>query len=92
VPQPPPGGQRPPYQPNVPCETQAPITSLDAKAGVPPNQMAADLSAPGAALRAQSALGALADTLRGLVKQQGLAMTVSHLLPSLDQLKQLRVK
>ncbi|MGI8506703.1 MAG: MlaD family protein [Solirubrobacteraceae bacterium] len=34
-PQLPPGGQRPPYMPNVPCETQAPITNLEAPAGGP---------------------------------------------------------
>jgi phospholipid/cholesterol/gamma-HCH transport system substrate-binding protein len=90
VPEPPPGGKRPPYEPNVPCETQAPITSLDATAGVPPSPLKADLSEPGAALRAQSALGSLADLVRGLVKQQGLGMTVSHALPSLDALKELR--
>jgi len=38
-PQLPPGGQRPPYMPNVPCETQAPITSLYAPSGGPIRQM-----------------------------------------------------
>jgi ABC-type transporter Mla subunit MlaD len=89
VPQPPPGEQRPPYEPNVPCETQAPITSLQATPGVPPNQVSADLSSPGAALRAQSALGSLSDLLRGLLQQQGSKLTVSSMLPSLDQLKKL---
>jgi hypothetical protein len=91
VPQPPPGEQRPAYQPNVPCETQAPITSLQATPGVPPNQVAADLSAPGAALRSQSALGSLADVLRGLLKGQGSKLSVSSILPTLDQLKQLKL-
>ncbi len=31
----PPGGKRPPYMENVPCETQKPITSLYAKSGPP---------------------------------------------------------
>lgn len=32
-PTPPPGGQRPPLQPNVPCETQAPIKDLSSPSG-----------------------------------------------------------
>jgi phospholipid/cholesterol/gamma-HCH transport system substrate-binding protein len=31
----PPGGLRPPYKPNVPCETQAPITDLSAPSSAP---------------------------------------------------------
>jgi phospholipid/cholesterol/gamma-HCH transport system substrate-binding protein len=34
-PQVPPGGKRPPYQENVPCESQAPISSLNAPASGP---------------------------------------------------------
>jgi hypothetical protein len=34
-PQVPPGGLRPPYQPNVPCETQPPITDLSTPSSAP---------------------------------------------------------
>jgi phospholipid/cholesterol/gamma-HCH transport system substrate-binding protein len=34
----PPGGKRPPYEPNVPCETQAPISSLYAATSGPISQ------------------------------------------------------
>ena len=71
----------------MPCETQAPITSLDTTAGVPIPSQKTNLDAPGAALRAQTALGALADQARQIVSQQGLKVTVSKLLPSLSALK-----
>jgi phospholipid/cholesterol/gamma-HCH transport system substrate-binding protein len=86
-PEPPPGELRPPYEPNVPCETQAPITSLNTTAGVPIAPQKTNLDAPGAALRAQTALGALADQARQIISQQGLKMTVSKVLPSLSALK-----
>ena len=89
VPAVPPGGKRPPYEPNVPCETQAPITTLnDATSQAAPKELNADLDAPGAALRAQTALGALADLIRGDAHDQDLSLKVSSLLPSLAQLKQ----
>ena len=53
-PQPPPGGKRPPLQPNVPCETQAAITSLDTPTGGPPQQEQTNLNTPGASLLQQS--------------------------------------
>jgi virulence factor Mce-like protein len=40
----PPGGKRPPYEETVPCETQAPITSLAAASGAPIAQVATGLS------------------------------------------------
>jgi len=86
VPVPPPGGKRPPYKPNVPCETQAPITTLSATSGAAPAQGPASLSAPGAALRAQSALGALANLITGTVAQQKLPLKVSLKLPSIKQM------
>jgi virulence factor Mce-like protein len=62
-PQVPPGGKRPPYEPNVPCESQAPISSLYAPASGPISQTSTSLSAPGAQARwqgvAQNAIGAL---------------------------------
>jgi phospholipid/cholesterol/gamma-HCH transport system substrate-binding protein len=42
----PPGGHNPPLQPNVPCETQAPITNLNATTTAPPKQMSVDPGAP----------------------------------------------
>jgi phospholipid/cholesterol/gamma-HCH transport system substrate-binding protein len=87
-PAPPPGEKRPPYEPNVPCETQAPITTLDTTAGLPINSLKTNLDAPGAALRAQSALGALSDEVRGIVKQQRLHVDVASKLPSLAAMKQ----
>jgi phospholipid/cholesterol/gamma-HCH transport system substrate-binding protein len=47
----PPGGKRPPYEENVPCESQAPITSLYAATGAPMQQSQTNLSAPGAEAR-----------------------------------------
>jgi hypothetical protein len=44
----PPGGKRPPYEETVPCETQAPITSLAAASGAPIAQVATGLSTPAA--------------------------------------------
>jgi phospholipid/cholesterol/gamma-HCH transport system substrate-binding protein len=79
-PQLPPGGRRPPLRPNVPCETQAPISSLYAPPGPPISPLASDssLSSPGAALRWKSAARAALDYLTGQAKQQGLAVKVSH--------------
>jgi virulence factor Mce-like protein len=88
VPVPPPGEKRPPYEPNVPCETQAPITNLQATPGLGPSQLKTSLDEPGAALRAQSALGALANQLRRNVKQDHLPLTISNKLPTLAQMKQ----
>ncbi len=68
----PPGGKRPPLMPNVPCETQAPITDLSAPVATPPTQVASDLSAPGASLRSQSAARAAAGLAKDLAAQQGL--------------------
>jgi phospholipid/cholesterol/gamma-HCH transport system substrate-binding protein len=85
----PPGGARPAYEPNVPCETQAPITTLDDASGAAPKEGPASLAAPGAALRAQTALGALASEVRGIVDQQKLPLKISTQLPTLAQLKSL---
>ncbi|HUE26063.1 MAG TPA: hypothetical protein VMP89_04765, partial [Solirubrobacteraceae bacterium] len=46
---------RPPLKPNVPCETQQPITNLSAPSGAAPQPVSTPVSAPGAALRRQSA-------------------------------------
>jgi phospholipid/cholesterol/gamma-HCH transport system substrate-binding protein len=50
-PQVPPGGHTPPFEPNVPCETQAPITNLATPASGPIQQTSSSLSAPGALAR-----------------------------------------
>jgi phospholipid/cholesterol/gamma-HCH transport system substrate-binding protein len=75
-PQLPPGAHRPPLQPTVPCETQPAITDLSAPSGPPPQQVASDLSAPGASLRWQSAAQAAVGMLRDVTKQQGLGLNV----------------
>jgi ABC-type transporter Mla subunit MlaD len=77
-PQPPPGWQRPPLQPTVPCETQAPITDLTAPTGIPLTQAARDtnLKAPGAAQRFQSATNALDALVQNLLKQGGSSVKV----------------
>jgi virulence factor Mce-like protein len=76
-PQLPPGGNRPPLQSTVPCETQAPITDLSAPAAPPLKQASTDLSAPGAALRWKSAAQATVGLVKDLAKQQGTAVNLS---------------
>jgi phospholipid/cholesterol/gamma-HCH transport system substrate-binding protein len=46
---------RPPLEPNVPCETQQPITDLSAPQGAAPQPMATSTSAPAALARKDSA-------------------------------------
>jgi phospholipid/cholesterol/gamma-HCH transport system substrate-binding protein len=78
----PPGGQRPPLEENVPCETQPAITDLSTPTGTPPQQTDSNLNAPGAALRQQSA--AILETLamRDVAKQQGLGFNVLAKAPT----------
>jgi phospholipid/cholesterol/gamma-HCH transport system substrate-binding protein len=73
-PQPPPGQHAPPLQPNVPCETQQPITDLSAPTGGPPAQQSSNLSAPGASLRWTSAATAALGQIQQLVAQNGLKL------------------
>jgi len=73
-PQPPPGEHSPPLEPNVPCETQAPITDLTAATGGPPQQQTSDLSAPGASLRWTSAAAAALSQIQQLAGQSGLTL------------------
>ncbi len=73
-PQPPPGQHSPPLQPNVPCETQQPITDLSAPTGGPPQQQSSNLSAPGASLRWTSAAAAAIPQLQQLAAQDGLKL------------------
>jgi hypothetical protein len=73
-PQPPPGEKAPPLQPNVPCETQPPITDLSTPTGGPPQQMSSNLSAPGASLRWTSAATAALSQIQKLASQDGLRL------------------
>jgi hypothetical protein len=73
-PQPPPGEHAPPLQPNVPCETQQPITDLSAPTGGPPQQQSSNLAAPGASLRWTSAAAAAIPQLQQLAAQNGLKL------------------
>jgi phospholipid/cholesterol/gamma-HCH transport system substrate-binding protein len=80
-PQLPPGGHRPPLEPNVPCETQAPITDLSAASAPAPATVAPGSLVPGFPLpippltllqrdRAHSTRVALIDAVRkGLINQ-----------------------
>ncbi|HZE05416.1 MAG TPA: hypothetical protein VE127_09340, partial [Solirubrobacteraceae bacterium] len=73
-PQPPPGQHSPPLQPNVPCETQQPITDLSAPTGGPPQQKSSNLLAPGASLRWTSAATAAIQQIEQLAGQNGLKL------------------
>jgi hypothetical protein len=73
-PQPPPGQHSPPLQPNVPCETQQPITDLSAPTGGPPQQQSSNLAAPGASLRWTSAATAAIGQIQQLAAQNGLKL------------------
>jgi hypothetical protein len=83
-PQPPPNATRPPLVggdpglPNVPCETQPAIKTLnDAPAGQPPRAIDTNLSAPGAKARYDADTQALLASLRNLIKLQGLPYKVA---------------
>jgi ABC-type transporter Mla subunit MlaD len=73
-PQPPPGEHAPPLEPNVPCETQQPITDLSAPTGGPPAQQSSSLAAPGASLRWTSAAAAVIPQIQQLANQSGLKL------------------
>jgi phospholipid/cholesterol/gamma-HCH transport system substrate-binding protein len=73
----PPGGHRPPLQPNVPCETQQTITDLSTPVSAPPAQIASDVSStPGASLRQRSAAASAIDMLSKEAKAEGLKINV----------------
>jgi virulence factor Mce-like protein len=78
-PVPPAGNKHPPIQPNVACETQQALTSLDAAAGAAPAPLAASASPTAAALTLTNKLhGTLVSQLRRDIKQQGLPWKVSR--------------
>jgi hypothetical protein len=65
---------RPPLEPNVPCETQHPITSLAAPEGSGPQQVSATPSGPAALARRQSAGLLELAQLEHQAKQTGLSI------------------
>ncbi len=75
----PPGGHRPPLEPNVPCETQQTIRDLNTPVTAPPAQVSTDLSAPGATVRWKSALTAAADSLKSMVKADHMPFKIGDL-------------
>ena len=75
-------GKEPPLQPNVACETQAPITSLYAAPGAPIKAMRTSLSAPGAALRWTSAALATIQQFTADDAEEGIKTTISDALAS----------
>ena len=76
-PQPPPGEHSPPLEPNVPCETQPPITDLSTPTGGPPQQQSTGLSAPGASLRWASAAAEAIPQVRSIASLAGLGLGTS---------------
>jgi phospholipid/cholesterol/gamma-HCH transport system substrate-binding protein len=73
-PQLPPGGKEPPLEPTVPCETQAPISSLTAAPGppIPATSTSSALRAPGAKLRWSSAVSAAMQSIKNIAKPEGI--------------------
>jgi phospholipid/cholesterol/gamma-HCH transport system substrate-binding protein len=78
-PQVPPGGQRPPYKETVPCETQAPITSLAAPSSGPISQTGTGLSAPGALARWRGANQNALPALKAIAGASGLTLNTSQM-------------
>ncbi|MGH2888166.1 MAG: hypothetical protein ACRDNJ_00915, partial [Solirubrobacteraceae bacterium] len=74
-PQVPPGGRRPPYRENVPCETQPPITNLASPSSGPIQQTPTSLSALGAQPRWQGASENAMTALRKIAHAAGLALS-----------------
>ena len=67
----PPKAPAPPYQPNVPCETQQP-PDLRTKVQPPPTAIRVDQNAPGATVRRAAAERTALDWMRGQLKATGL--------------------
>jgi phospholipid/cholesterol/gamma-HCH transport system substrate-binding protein len=78
-PQVPPGGKRPPYEENVPCETQKPITDLSTPTSGPIQQTSSGLSAPGALERWQGVIQNTVPGLRQLADAAGLKLNTSQM-------------
>jgi virulence factor Mce-like protein len=73
----PPGGHTPPFQENVPCETQAPITNLATPASGPIQQTSSGLTAPGALARWQGANTNALSALESQASAAGLKLDAS---------------
>ena len=76
-PQVPPGGHTPPFEPNVPCETQAPITNLATPSSGPIQQTSSGLSAPGALARWQGANTNAISALQSQASAAGLKLNAA---------------
>jgi phospholipid/cholesterol/gamma-HCH transport system substrate-binding protein len=76
-PQVPPGGHTPPFEPNVPCETQKPITNLAAASSGPIQQTPSGLSAAGALARWQGANTNAISALQSQAAASGLKLNSS---------------
>jgi virulence factor Mce-like protein len=76
-PVPPRNDARPPLQENVPCETQAPISTLDTPAGPPPPQVPVNNSTPAALSELTTEATALQSVLGHAIKQAGLPLKLS---------------
>jgi phospholipid/cholesterol/gamma-HCH transport system substrate-binding protein len=78
-PQVPPGGKRPPYEETVPCETQAPISSLATPTSGPISQSSSSLSAPGAEARWKGATENAIPALKAIAGASGLSLNTSDM-------------
>jgi phospholipid/cholesterol/gamma-HCH transport system substrate-binding protein len=76
APQLPPGGNRPPYQPRVPCETQAPITTLSTPSGGPPGQIPSALTSLAAKAYSQGMTQDGVKAIASQAKTQGIKVTI----------------
>lgn len=81
-PVPPKNDQRPPLQPNTPCETQPAISSLDAASGLGPSAIHTSASAASSAFNLLSAKD-LADQLIAQIAQQHLPLSEFTKAPSI---------
>jgi ABC-type transporter Mla subunit MlaD len=72
---------RPPLRPDVPCETQPPITDLSAPTGAGPQQINTSLDAPGAKERAQSAGLIELGQVEKQAAQQHLGLKIDNFIP-----------
>jgi phospholipid/cholesterol/gamma-HCH transport system substrate-binding protein len=75
-PQVPPGARRPPYKPTVPCETQAPITTLSTPSGAPPSPIPSGLTSLAAKAYGQGMTQDGVQGIAALSKLQGVKVTL----------------
>jgi hypothetical protein len=75
----PPGGKRPPYEENVPCETQKTITDLSTPSSGPIQQTNSSLAAPGAQARWKGVVQNSVPELRQLASAAGLKLNTSQM-------------